>query len=103
MPSLKHTHSYVRYGKKRSSPYKCNDPKCTHYAPKALILGKETLCPECRQTVFILTVEDLKRVVPKCKNCSNTQDARLYRQAKSILEDMVAPTDQGDVNDQGEL
>lgn len=85
MPTLEHIHTYVRFKKKF---YKCNHPKCTHFALKELILGKESACPSCG-TVFILTREDLKRATPKCKNCSNTKEARRYRTAKTLMDSAI--------------
>lgn len=82
MPTLKHVHSYVRFKKKF---YKCNDAKCTHFALKELVLGKESACPACGH-VFILTREALKRATPKCKNCANTKAARHYRTAKNLMD-----------------
>lgn len=88
MSSLKHIHSYIRYKNnqfKRRDLFKCNDPSCTHFAEKSLILGKNSLC-SCG-TVFILTNEDLKRAKPRCIDCSNTVEGIKRRKIKNMITD----------------
>jgi transposase-like protein len=102
MPSLQHTHSYVRYRKGKKIYYKCDHPQCTHFAERDLIAGKESLCPECHKTVFVLTYEDLKRAKPKCKNCSNTVEAQRYRAAKRVVGSVMDQLGLTDSNDKGD-
>jgi hypothetical protein len=98
MPALKHVHSYSRY---RKHYYKCNDPMCTHFLDKKMVLGKMNKCV-CGQE-FILTYEDLRRATPKCKDCSNTKESRVYKAAKGVLDDLFMDTDPGDSGDKGGL
>lgn len=84
MSSLKHTHSYTRYRKKY---FRCTHPECTHYIDKEFLKGKLNRCA-CG-VEFILTSEDLKRALPKCKNCSATKEAKAYRAAKGAVGDLL--------------
>lgn len=79
MPSLKHTHTYTRYKKHY---YKCNDPQCTHFADRSLILGKMNKCPFCGKE-WVLTKEDLRRATPRCIECSDTKQAKVFDKAKA--------------------
>lgn len=81
-----HIHTYVRF-KSRPGYYKCNDPHCTHFASRDLILDKASRCPECKEE-FILDYDKLRRARPLCDNCANTAKARLHRASKQIFENL---------------
>lgn len=93
MPALTHVHSYIRWKISRTRNkvvdgelvFKCNDPHCTHFDRRSAILGNASTCPSCG-TEFLLTLENLRRAVPKCLNCSNTKEAREHKMAKSLVE-----------------
>lgn len=93
MSSLKHIHSYVKW-RKRGHPaeqyWKCAHPECTHTIAQSLIVGKQTMCPECFKTIFILDWKDdlLRRAVPKCINCRNTASAKEHQSVKSLVVDL---------------
>jgi hypothetical protein len=80
MAGLKHIHSYVRCPNRKNF-YKCDDPYCTHFVPRDLILGKACHCA-CGAE-FVLTREDLRRARPRCPNCSDTKVGREYRAAQA--------------------
>lgn len=93
MAALKHVHSYIQW--KRKGPdnemwWKCDDPGCTHTMIQSLVQGKNTLCPECKITVFILDWKDdlLRRAVPKCINCRNTAIAREHKAIGATIKDL---------------
>lgn len=76
MPSLKHTHSYIKL-KGRKGYYMCSHPDCSHTAEKNLIRGKASMC-ECGQK-FILNAANLQLAVPKCLMCRNSKEARAFK------------------------
>jgi hypothetical protein len=82
MPTINHTHTYIRL-KNKPGFYRCNSPDCTHHANKDVILGKLSLCTDCQQPM-ILTREDLRRARPKCLNCSDTKKAKHWRKAQEL-------------------
>ncbi len=87
MPTLNHTHTYIKYKKnpyKNRNLYKCNDPDCTHFADMGLIIGKRSLCPLCSKD-FILTTANLKLSRPRCVECSNTAAGREKRRLKELV------------------
>jgi hypothetical protein len=92
MPSLKHTHSYVRRGSKglakKEKLWKCADPNCTHFTTREDVLGKLSLCPNCMTKEFVLTHEDLRRAKPKCKDCANTAEAEILRRHRQVLAEL---------------
>ena len=84
---LDHTHTYVRWKKAfGEQQYKCDDPDCTHTAPRSLILGKRTICSICRAKDFILDSKSLKLARPRCPDCSNTKEAKKQREVKEKVE-----------------
>ena len=92
MPSLDHTHSYVRKGTKgiakKEKWWKCNDPKCTHFDRRENIIGKMSLCSHCGLKEFVLTREDLERAKPRCMDCRNTKDSRSLKEKQEILSEL---------------
>jgi hypothetical protein len=84
MPVINHIHTYVKY-KTRPGYFMCSAPDCTHFLDKERVNGKLSLCTECGSQ-FILSREDLKRVRPKCLNCSNTKKARSYQKAQQLTQ-----------------
>ena len=82
MPAINHVHTYVKY-KSRPRFYRCDAPNCTHFLDKDALVGKLSLCTECGAQM-ILTSEDLKRVRPRCINCSDTVKARAHRKAQEL-------------------
>lgn len=88
MSSLeKFNHNYHIY--ERSKPnkevYRCIHPDCTHYTAKAMLLGKRSECPKCKD-LFILTRLKLKNKLPTCDACSKSPKAAELREAKKIVE-----------------
>lgn len=98
MPALNHIHSYAKW-KKRGIPleqyWKCVDANCTHTIAQSLVKGKNTLCPQCKITVFQLSWEDdlLRRAVPKCINCRETAVAKEHKVIKSLVQDLFKDED----------
>lgn len=82
MASLNHVHTYVKYSK---TQMKCDDPYCTHLQLKDRLLGKITRCSVCKRNEFVLTKQDLKRVRPRCIECSETRAAKSYRDNKARI------------------
>ena len=99
MAVLNHTHSYVRYKRnqwKNPDLFKCDNPDCTHFADKALILGKHSQCT-CGE-VFILSRDDLKRARPKCLNCSNTAAGKKSRAVHELVGTIFANSETDTTN-----
>jgi DNA-directed RNA polymerase subunit RPC12/RpoP len=67
--------------------FKCNDPHCTHFAPKHAIVGKASRCTQCG-TEFVLTPEDLKRAEPRCVECSETKKAKNVKRIKDNVKEL---------------
>jgi hypothetical protein len=88
---LKHTHQLKRV-KGTKDIYNCADPHCTYKENKIFLVGKASLCNECRGEI-VLTSEDLKRSKPLCLNCSNTKEAIAYRKIRDNVK-MLIPEEQ---------
>ena len=74
MPSLNHTHKYVRYSKRcgktlKDRVFRCDDSGCTHYAPAELVIGKFSRCTVC-ECRFVLDAEAARRARPRCPSCT---------------------------------
>jgi hypothetical protein len=98
--TVTHTHSYVRWkrqGKDNEWWYKCADPHCTYIAPRSLVIGKSSLCPECHEHEFILDHEALRRAVPKCHHCRNTKEAKARRAGEELIKEIGV--EDGEVNE----
>lgn len=94
MPSLDHTHTYVRWKttKLGVTYFRCNHANCTHFIDKELIVGKTTLCSNCGGQ-FILSRDDLRRAKPKCLDCSNTKEAKISRAARELMDSILPEED----------
>lgn len=90
MPILKHTHTFVKYKSKRHKGdlWKCNDPACTFWTEKALILGKMSLCNGCGTEIILTNANMKQRTRPRCLGCSNTGEAKQYKAIRSITDDL---------------
>lgn len=99
MPIVNHTHTFIRYRKKKTSmgeviqTYRCYDPRCTYRVDRDFIKGKANKCPCGKE--FILSGEDLRRAFPKCLNCSDTAASRQYKTVKQ-LSDSLFPSREDD-------
>ena len=95
MPSLNHTHTYVRWKttKLGVTYYRCNHPNCTHFIDRELIIGKTSLCSSCGEQ-FILSREDLRRAKPRCMSCANTKEARTIRMARDLMDSIMPKEDE---------
>lgn len=84
---LQHVHTWVRWKKNFGAwQFKCADPDCDAVKDLSYLVGKRTKCSICFSTEFILTKVDLKRVRPRCLDCSETKDAIEHRRNKKIVE-----------------
>lgn len=90
MPSLKHTHTYVRRTGRQSLPYestfKCADPKCTHFDLAINVKDKESLCSKCGQKKIIMTFEQLRLARPRCDECAASRRSKKRVEISKILE-----------------
>ena len=67
-----HIHRYelVDIGVRR--PYvvgRCTWPNCSHYLPKKLIRGKQSVCEICHEPYIIPMQESKIPVRPRCERC----------------------------------
>lgn len=90
MPVLKHTHTYGRW-KERGGElhFKCLDPACTHFAPRSLVIGKESKCSKCNNVV-IFNWQQAERAKTLCIECQNTKEGRKHRARKAATEDLLS-------------
>jgi hypothetical protein len=86
MPSLKHTHQYIKFHS-RPELMRCAHPDCTHFIAKELLEGKTSLCNECGKS-FTLTFYDLKRAKPLGPCCSKRKEAIAEREVKDKLKSL---------------
>ena len=95
-----HTHSFVfwknNFGERT---FRCIHPECYKILPVSLLIGKLNECCLCHQIKFTLTKEDLRRVKPRCENCSNTKEAKRKRVIKEFLEATAVPEPAEEVED----
>ncbi len=90
MPSIEHLHSWVRY-KERSGPllkdywFRCDHPECTAVQPAALVLGKKAACSACGAEYILAREQGRRQVRPKCLNCADTKEARMFRKAQASV------------------
>ena len=100
-----HTHSLVKWkvqgtGMQQEMWYRCADPTCYFTAPRSLIQGKESLCPQCREHTLILDPQALKRAKPLCINCRGTKEAKQYKKGMTMVKDLLNAADRGElIND----
>jgi len=66
----KHTHQYRRIKQPPSNRiiYRCMRPDCNHYLTPEFILGKASVCWQCK-TDFVMDPYSTERQFPKCKDC----------------------------------
>ena len=93
MPSLTvnpdgkpHTHEFVRIPKTNS--FRCAHPNCFSVYNKKYLKGKESLCGVCHINRIILGYEELRRAIPRCKQCSETVEALRLKQISATLKEM---------------
>ena len=106
---LDHVHMYVQVRGEKGQRWRCNDPDCYHIVLRRVVEGKRSRCA-CGNT-FILDPQALKRVYPKCMECSNTAEARAHRQGKSEgllrleenLRELEASHQRGEIRDPMEI
>lgn len=105
MSVLNHTHQYVlmkinRFETKmynQEPVYKCNDPKCSHWAPYSMVINKLSRCGKCGQTEFILTRQKLRHrskispytAIPVADCCSKSEKAKEQRRIRTIMDEVL--------------
>jgi hypothetical protein len=68
--------------------YVCLDPDCFTAQSRKDLVGKRSICTQCRKTEILLTHSDLRRAKPRCFACSNTQAAKETRKIRERLAEM---------------
>jgi len=63
-------HQYKRIKQKPSERiiYRCMRPNCNHYLTPEFILGKVSICWQCKEE-FVMDPYAVERQFPKCPNC----------------------------------
>lgn len=91
MPSLDHTHIYKKWKKLPSGEqlWKCNHQRCTHFIEEGLIEGKISICNICKQNELLMSKENLRRVEPRCVDCSNTAEGRRKRKLQALIAESL--------------
>jgi hypothetical protein len=71
--SRKHIHQYQKVDMGMMGLlWKCVDAYCSHYMPKhqeSLLVGRASLCNECRREEIILDIESMSVHIPICTTC----------------------------------
>lgn len=91
MPSLKHTHTYIRWKKRGNPPimwWRCADVECTHIIEQSQIQGKESLCNNCGG-VLLLDWKMFQRARPLCLMCQDSKEGREFRERKAKSETLM--------------
>lgn len=65
------------------STFACIDD-CSYREVKSFLFGRIVRCPFCKEE-FQLTLEDLKRALPRCPNCSNTKTKRITNELETLF------------------
>lgn len=68
--------------------YICLDPDCITAQKRADLVGKRSICTQCRKNEILLTHSDLRRAKPRCLECSDTKKAKDVRKVKEKLTEM---------------
>jgi hypothetical protein len=92
MPSLiDHVHTYIRWKKfGEEYTFKCAHPDCSETRNQSYLWGKRGICAICGINEIIYTPDDLRRVKPRCADCSN---AKIHRQRRKIKEKLASLLD----------
>jgi ssDNA-binding Zn-finger/Zn-ribbon topoisomerase 1 len=93
MTRPKHTHRYqrVEWGKNGTLVWRCTLPNCHHYLHREMILNQASICHECGNE-FILTLEKLRRVKPRCDDCVDGK-----KDGTKEIDDMLDDLMKGDL------
>lgn len=73
---LKHEiHKYYRrrVGDKKRIVYSCAVPGCTHYLEPDMVIGKMSICWNCRQPFVVPEKKQLINAKPWCDDCRATR------------------------------
>ena len=91
MPPLKHIHTYSFMERRNGEDYfKCDDPLCTHFQRRSLIVGKISMCSKCRANEVLLDYKQLNaRKNPLCTECQETKFAKTLKETKSLMENLL--------------
>lgn len=78
--------------------YGCIDD-CSFRESKNYLLGRIVRCPFCLRE-FKLTLEDLRRALPRCPSCSDTKKSRIQNELSDILnEEPSAPVQDSELKE----
>lgn len=86
MPAIQHTHSYSK-SKTRKDWWKCDHPRCTHWASKEAVEGKLSLCPCGRE--FVMDYDAMLRRRPKCLMCSTSKKAKEFQAVQTLAASIL--------------
>ena len=76
--------------------YSCIDD-CAFREAKSFLLGRIVRCPFC-QREFKLTLEDLRRTLPRCPSCSDTKKSRVQNELDKLFTDSLPSSEKEDEN-----
>ena len=83
MPTLKHTHTYVRQ-RTRKGYYMCADPDCTESTKRGDLHGKRSKCTACGAEM-ILDNNKLRLSKPTCDLCGGSEKAKTFQKAQALV------------------
>ena len=86
MPSLKHTHQYIRFHS-RPKYMRCAHPECTHFILRELTVGKKSVCNGCGKE-FILEWRNLRLAKPLGPCCSMLKVDKDARERTEKLKEL---------------
>src|SRR5215471_15171059 len=82
-----HIHTYKKHPSRKGYSF-CLGKRCYSIVETAILEGKDNRC-KCGN-VFTLTKEDLRRVTPRCLQCSNTKAAKAFLKGKKLVDNILA-------------
>ena len=69
--------------------YKCMIPGCTHYVPRDLVIGNETICWKCNKTI-IMDSQMTYLAKPHCKKCTASKKSQVsLEEVESNLDKLL--------------
>lgn len=95
MEVLKHLHLLHRWKNQFGEmQYRCIHPDCTFFAARSFLLGKRVCCALCGKGELILNVYDLRLAIPRCKECSETKEAKAKKRLAMLMGEVFEQVSQ---------
>lgn len=83
-----HIHIWICRNRTQSKTYVCDHPDCFSRQHRDNLIGKSSLCGQCKVNKIILDTYNLDLARPRCEECSQRFEARQRRAVKETLKEM---------------